>query len=69
LVPGYKTLLLVFNEKDPILSNEKVRLAFAHAIDMEPIIKTAFGSSAIPASSTMATTIFGYKNKGFYEYN
>lgn len=68
-VPGYKVHYLTFNEKDPILSKEKVRLAFAHAINMPSVIKVAFGSSAIPATSSMATTIFGYKKQGFYEYN
>ena len=68
-VPGYKIHYITFNEKDPILSKEKVRLAFAHAINMKAVIKVAFGSSAIPATSSMATTIFGYKQEGFYELN
>ena len=68
-VPGYKVHYLTFNEKDPVLSKEKVRLAFAHAIDMPAVIKVAFGSSAISATSSMATTIFGYKKQGFYENN
>jgi len=68
-IPGYKIHYLTFNEKDPILSKEKVRLAFAHAINMPAVIKVAFGSSAIPATSSMATTIFGYKKQGFYDFN
>ena len=69
LIPGTKIHYLTFNQNDTILSNEKVRLAFAHAIDPAIVTQAGFGDSAEVASSSMATTIWGYKNVGQYTYD
>ena len=70
-VGGTKIHYLSFNEDDPIFSNEKVRLAFAHAIDMEAVTDAGFGlgSGATVAGSSMASSIFGYVEQGQYEFN
>lgn len=68
-VPSTKINYLTFNEDNPILANETVRRAIAHAIDAEAVVKAAYGTGGIVATSSMASTIFGYKNVGTYEYN
>lgn len=68
-IPGTKIHYLTFNENDPIVSNEKVRQAFAHAIDVAVVCEAGFGSSAAVATSSMATTIWGYKDVGQYTYD
>lgn len=68
-IAGSKVHYLVCNETDPILGNEKVRLAFAHAIEMANVCEAGFGDSADVARSSMATTIWGYKDVGLYTYD
>ena len=68
-IAGSKIHYIVFNETDPILGNEKVRLAFAHAIEAENVCDAGFGDSAAVAKSSMATTIWGYKEVGLYSYD
>ena len=68
-VAGTKINYFVTSEADPVLSNPKVREAFAHAIDQEGVCAMGFGETAAVATSTMASTITGYKNMGLYEYN
>ena len=68
-VPSTKVVYMAFNEGNPILANEKVRLAIAHAIDATSVCKAAYGEGAIVATSSMPSSIFGYKNEGGYEYD
>lgn len=68
-VPSTKVVYMAFNDDHPILSNEKVRLAIAHAINVESVCKAAYGDGAIIATSSMPSTIYGYKNVGNYEYD
>lgn len=68
-IAGYKIHYIVFNEANPILANPKVRQAVGHAIEIEPITEAGFGVSAVPAQSSMATTIFGFKPTGPHEYD
>ena len=69
LLESTKLNYLVFNEDVEPFSNEKVRLAMAHAIDMENVAKVAFGSAGTLAKSSMATSILGYKEEGVYSYD
>jgi peptide/nickel transport system substrate-binding protein len=48
----YRTLLLL-NTDDPLFSDAKVRLALAHAIDKEYIVKVILGDMGVVASGTM----------------
>ena len=68
-VPSTKVVYMAFNESHPILSNEKVRLAIAHAIDAQSVCKMAYGDGAILATSSMPSTLYGYKNVGLHEYD
>lgn len=68
-IAGSKIHYLVCNEADPILGNEKVRLAFAHAIEVANVCDAGFGDSAAVAKSSMATTIWGYQETGLYSYD
>lgn len=69
IMESTKLNYLVFNETHPALGNEKVRLAIAHAIDMEKVADAAFGAGGVLAKGNMATTIFGYKEEGVYSYD
>lgn len=67
--PSTKVVYMAFNCENPIFANEKVRLAIAHAIDTESVCKAAYGNGAIVATSSMPSTVWGYKNIGTYEYD
>ena len=68
-IPSTKVVYLAFNEQHPILGNETVRRAIAHAIDADSVRKAAYGDGAILATSSIPSTVYGYKNVGGYEYN
>ena len=55
-----KLLYLLYNQENPILANEKVRQAIAHAIDMQAVVDMAFGSNASLAKGAMSSTVFGF---------
>lgn len=69
LMESTKLNYLVFNEDIEAFRNEKVRLAIAHAIDMPNVAEVAFGAAGTLAKSSMATSIFGYKEEGVYTYD
>lgn len=64
-----KLLYLIYNQDHPILSNEKVRLAIAHAIDMPSVVGMAFGSTATLAKGAMSSTVFGFKENELLSYD
>jgi peptide/nickel transport system substrate-binding protein len=51
---GSKIDYLAFNQKDPILKNLKVRLAIAHAIDRQAIVRNKYYGSARVAGSLLS---------------
>jgi len=51
--PALKTTYIGFNMKDPLTSNQQVRLAIAHAIDRQSIIKLLLAGLATPAKSLL----------------
>lgn len=52
-VRGTNFAYLGFNLRDPIVSDARVRLAIAHAVDRDAIIKYLMGGSARPASAIL----------------
>ena len=68
--PSWKVWWFGFNtESFDIFKDERVRLAIAHAVDWEAVAQTAGEINATPAKSALASTIFGYKEVGLYEYD
>lgn len=68
--PGTKVSYISFNTTtNPILANEKVRLAIAHAIDVESLCTAAYGNGAVVATSSLASTVWGHIDVGTYEYD
>lgn len=54
--PGLNTTYLGFNMKDPLVGKPEVRLALAHAIDRDKIIKFALSGLAVPATTMLPPT-------------
>ncbi len=52
--PGMNTTYLGFQYSDPILRDQRVRLAIAHSIDRKKIIEHIFHGWAIPATTILA---------------
>ena len=72
-IPSFKVWNFAFNtvsgDTAEIFQKKEVRLAIAHAVDWEATITTAAGSVAVPAKSSLASTISFYKEVGIYEYD
>jgi peptide/nickel transport system substrate-binding protein len=51
--PGITFAYIGFNLADPILQDRRVRLAIAHAIDRQAIIRHLFGGRAVPAAAVL----------------
>ncbi|BDZ51300.1 ABC transporter substrate-binding protein [Frondihabitans sucicola] len=59
-----------FNEARPIVKDEKVREAIAHALDSKTIRDTSLNSLFPVGTSALASTTPGYKNESsFFEYD
>lgn len=68
-VDSYTNNYLIFREGNPALSDVRVRLAIAHAIDMEALVKSVFGSSAKVAQGFIPSSLAGAAQIGTYEYD
>jgi len=60
---------LLLNNIIPPTTNQKVRLALAHALDMANLVKTAYQGQASVADSFYTPNILGYKKVGPYTYD
>lgn len=60
---------LILNSHNEALSDLRVREAIAHAIDMEALVETVFGSSAKTSSGFLPDTVLGAADIGIYEYD
>jgi len=68
--PTHDVLMVILPDTLEIWDDIRVRQAFAHAIDMSGVTLAAFGSLALPASSTLPSTVNYYINAGFpYKYD
>ncbi len=67
--PSLKVMYLSLNENKPYFKDERVRQAIAYAIDTEKVLASAYGGGAARGTSSLPSSLFGYKNEGFYEYN
>ena len=67
--PSTKVVYMAFNQENPIFANEKVRLAIAHAIDAESVLKAAYGNGANLATSSTPSTVWGHIDVGTYTYD
>ena len=68
-VPGYKMWYLGFNDDFEPFQHYEVRQAIAHAVDWEAAVETAAGSTGRVATSSLASTVWGYVEQGIYEYD
>ncbi|MGG1601213.1 ABC transporter substrate-binding protein [Paenibacillus naphthalenovorans] len=69
-VDNYAVSLKVFNLEHPILSNPKVRQAWAHAVDFQAIAEGVTPNLQMGAANLMPEWMEGYsKNVPVYEYN
>ena len=66
-VDGYKFYWIAMSELSPFFSNQKVREAIAHVLDINAIAEAAFGVAAKTADSSLGSNIFGYEKQGFYK--
>lgn len=68
--PGTNIFYIGMNNTYPPFDNEKVRQAFAMAIDRERIVKNFYPRGSLVASQFMPPSIFGYTPEvTWYEYN
>ena len=68
-VPGYKMWYLGFNDDFEPFQHYEVRQAIAHAVDWEVAVETAAGRTGNIATSSVASTVWGYQEQGTYEYD
>lgn len=66
-VGGYKQYWLGFNEKDPILSDQRVRKAIAMTLNVDQMVQAAYGISAVTMDSCLGSGLFGYRSMPAYE--
>jgi oligopeptide transport system substrate-binding protein len=52
---------------DPVLKNEKVRLALSRAIDREALVKVVYNDAYLPATYWLVKGIQGYQGNGPFE--
>lgn len=65
-----KTFYIVCNDEHDIVSDINVRKALAHALDLEKIVKAAYGDSAVVADSSVAATLPFYESQAqHYTYD
>ncbi len=64
-----KVMYLSMNEEKEYFKDERVRRAMAMAIDKEKVLLAAYGGGAAVGTSSIPSTLFGYKNEGDYEFN
>ena len=64
MVPGYRTIYLGLNFRDPILSDLKVRQAINHAIDRNAIIDGILGGYATYPSTGVISSSIQYARQG-----
>lgn len=59
--PGTNYTYLAFNLKDPVLANHNVRLAFAHAIDRDRLVRYRLRGLARPATGYLPDFHWAYR--------
>jgi ABC-type transport system substrate-binding protein len=73
LAPGDRSVFFAINTVDkpqPLLQNPLVRQALNFAINRDAIVKSTLFGAAVPATSTMAPSVFGYcAVPNPYQYN
>jgi len=68
--PSNRVLQLGINTTKAPLDNKKVRQALNYAVDRELILENVMGGIGIPATSVIASNVWGYAEGIFpYEYN
>lgn len=58
-----KTFWISYSDDNEIVSNPLVRKAISHALDLEAIVRSAYGESAVPADSSVAATLPFYESQ------
>jgi peptide/nickel transport system substrate-binding protein len=62
--PGTVYMYLALNVRDPLLSDARVRQAFAYAIDRRPLIEYLWRDQARPANSVLPPQSWAYDGSG-----
>jgi peptide/nickel transport system substrate-binding protein len=58
--PGVQTLYVRLNARKPPLDDPRVRRAIAHAVDVDAVIRTAYGGRARRVNGPYPPEVFGY---------
>jgi len=69
LVSSNAVAMLVMSDESEVLQDIRVREAICHAIDSEAVADAAFGVLGIPATSSYASGLTGYKPGYTYTYD
>jgi peptide/nickel transport system substrate-binding protein len=67
--PGFGFYYIALSQKDPILSNPKVREAFKYLLDWEGLAKTSMQFAGFPYQSIIPKGMPGTTDKIFYNYD
>ena len=70
-VPGVDTVSIIFNHRNKLLGDVRIREAIGHAINTKEIEKYILGDSGIAAKSIISPSVFGFKDLSEYlpDYN
>ena len=66
---SYGISYIILTMDDPAFEDIRVRQALSLAIDMDSVVKSAYGDYATVAESVIPKTIFAYKSQGAHEYD
>jgi peptide/nickel transport system substrate-binding protein len=67
--PSNRTVFIVINTADPLLSDARVRQAMNYAVDKEAIVQGILFGAAQVMDAPMAESLFGYSSLGAYPYD
>lgn len=69
VVPSFYYYLTWFNQQREPFTDERVRQAMWHAVDLESIIPALFGEAAAPGRAPLSSEVFGAPELDPYEYD
>ncbi|MBT9259812.1 MAG: ABC transporter substrate-binding protein [Clostridiales bacterium] len=67
--PSNRTIFIVINNQDPVLSDKRVRQALNYAVDKKSIIQNVLFGAAEELDAPMSKALFGYCSVGTYAYD
>ncbi|MGF7162111.1 peptide/nickel transport system substrate-binding protein [Rhodoligotrophos appendicifer] len=67
--PSLAYVWMGMNQDNPALSDQKVRRAIQHAIDVPAVLEAAYFGAAEPSTGIVAPGLIGHREKNLYSYD